>query len=54
MERVLGVLGASPAALDDIVRGCGLPASAVRATLLELELEGRITRMGGDLVQLLR
>ena len=54
MERVLDVLGASPAALDDIVRGCGLPASAVRATLLELELEGRISRMGGDLVQLLR
>ncbi|MGC1578590.1 MAG: hypothetical protein WA813_21150 [Beijerinckiaceae bacterium] len=54
MERVLDVLGASPTPLDDIVRGCGLPASAVRATLLELELEGRITRMGGDLVQLLR
>ena len=54
IKRVLDVLGASPTALDDIVRGCGLPASAVRATLLELELEGRITRMGGDLVQLLR
>lgn len=54
VERVLGVLSASPAPLDDIVRGCGLPASAVRATLLELELEGRITRTGGDLVQLLR
>jgi len=51
-ERVLAVLGAAPAALDDIVRGCGLPASAVRATLLELELAGRITRSGGDLVQL--
>jgi DNA processing protein len=36
------------------VRGCGLPASAVRATLLELELAGRVARMGGDLVQLLR
>jgi DNA processing protein len=54
MDRVLAVLSASPAALDDIVRGCGLPASAVRATLLELELAGRIARMGGDLVQLLR
>lgn len=53
MKRVLDVLGASPAALDDIVRGCGLPASAVRAALLELEIEGRITRTGGDLVQLL-
>jgi DNA processing protein len=52
-ERVLAVLGASPAALDDIVRGCGLPPSAVRATLLELELAGRIARMSGDLVQLL-
>ncbi|MFI5013183.1 MAG: DNA-processing protein DprA [Hyphomicrobiales bacterium] len=52
-ERVLAVLGASPTALDDIVRGCGLPASAVRATLLELELAGRVARMGGDLVQLL-
>ncbi len=54
MERILAVLGASPTALDDIVRGCGLPASAVRATLLELELAGRVARMGGDLVQLLR
>ena len=54
MERVLAVLGASPAGVDDIVRGCGLPASAVRATLLELELAGRVARMGGDLVQLLR
>ncbi|SEE34624.1 DNA processing protein [Rhizobiales bacterium GAS188] len=53
-DRVLAVLGASPAALDDIVRGCGLSAGAVRATLLELELAGRIARMGGDLVQLLR
>ena len=51
-EKVLAVLGASPAALDEIVRGCGLSASAVRATLLELELAGRIARMGGDLVQL--
>jgi DNA processing protein len=54
LERILAVLGASPTALDDIVRGCGLPASAVRATLLELELAGRVARMGGDLVQLLR
>jgi len=53
-DRVLAVLGASPTALDDIVRGCGLPAGAVRATLLELELAGRIARMSGDLVQLLR
>jgi DNA processing protein len=52
-EKVLAVLGASPAALDEIVRGCGLPASAVRATLLELELAGRVARMGGDLVQLI-
>jgi DNA processing protein len=53
VDRVLAALSFAPAALDDIVRGCGLPASAVRATLLELELAGRITRTGGDLVQLL-
>jgi DNA processing protein len=51
-ERVLAVLSPSPAALDDVVRGCGLSASAVRAALLELELAGRVARMGGDLVQL--
>jgi len=48
------VLGASPAALDDIVRGCRLPARAVRTALLELELAGRVARLGVDLVQLLR
>jgi DNA processing protein len=52
-EQILAVLGPSPTALDDIVRCCGLPASAVRATLLELELAGRVARSGGDLVQLL-
>ncbi len=53
-ERILAALGATPAALDEIVRGSGLPASLVRATLLELELAGRVARAGGDLVQLLR
>ena len=52
-ERILAALGAAPAPLDEIVRGSGLPASTVRATLLELELSGRVARMSGDLVQLL-
>ena len=54
MERVLAVLGASPAAPMISCAAAASRQAPCARTLLELELEGRITRMGGDLVQLLR
>lgn len=50
--RVLALLGASPASLDDIARAADLPMADVRGALLGLELEGRLERHGANLVSL--
>jgi DNA processing protein len=49
-ERVIGLLGPSPVSIDELVRAADMPAQAIRAILLELELEGRLERHGGNLV----
>jgi DNA processing protein len=51
-ERVIGLLGPSPISIDELVRAADMPAQAIRAILLELELEGRLERHGGNLVSL--
>jgi DNA processing protein len=38
--------------VDDLVRAMECPAAQVRALLFELEVAGRLTRYGGDLVAL--
>ncbi len=43
-------LGAAPVEVDELVRQCGAPASAVLTVLLELELAGRIERQPGNRV----
>ena len=45
-------LGATPVAVDELVRQCQMSASAVASLLLELELAGRIERHPGNLVSL--
>ncbi len=52
IERVLGVLSAAPVDIDEIVRATSLPVQAVRVSLLELALAGRIEQHGGQLVSL--
>lgn len=52
-ERVLGLLGPTPVAIDDLVRLSGTSPAIVRTVLLELEIAGRIERHGGALVSLL-
>ena len=42
-------LSLEPLHIDDIIRGTKLPASQVMATLLELELEGKIQRLVGNM-----
>lgn len=51
--QVLELLGPSPTAVDAVVRRCQLPATAVMAVLLELELAGRIETLPGGRVAVL-
>ncbi|OXS99234.1 DNA protecting protein DprA [Notoacmeibacter marinus] len=50
-ERIIDVLDFSPVEIDELIRHTGLPASAVLANLLELDLAGRIQRLPGNRVQ---
>ncbi len=52
-SRILGLLGPVPVTVDDVVRASGLSVAAVRVTLLELELAGRLQRDPGGRVSLL-
>jgi DNA processing protein len=46
-------LGASPVAVDELVRQCQLSSAVVRTVLLELELAGRLERHAGNRISLL-
>lgn len=50
--RLLSALGASPIDVDELVRQCGLSASATQMLLLELDLAGEIEWSSGQLVAL--
>ncbi len=49
-SRILPLLSPAPTPVDDLVRRCHLPASAVLAVLLELELAGRAEVLPGQQV----
>jgi DNA processing protein len=51
-SRIVGLLGPSPAAIDDLVRMSQTSPAIVRTVLLELEIAGRLERHGGSLVSL--
>ncbi len=51
-SRVAQLLGPAPTPVDDLVRRCHLPVSAVLAALLELELAGRAEVLPGQHVML--
>jgi DNA processing protein len=51
--RVMELLGPAPIAVDDLARIADAPVREVRATLLELDLAGRIEHSGGNRVSLL-
>ncbi len=51
-SRVAQLLGPAPTPVDDLVRRCHLPVSAVLAVLLELELAGRAEVLPGQHVVL--
>ena len=52
LDLIVERLGASPVAVDELVRQCQLSAADVATLLLELELAGRIERHPGNLVSL--
>ena len=49
-ELILGRLGPTPVAVDELVRQCQMSAAAVATLLLELGLAGRVERHPGNLV----
>ena len=51
MRALLDALGFEPVDFDTLARRTGLPGPALAARLLELELEGRVSRMPGGLFQ---
>jgi DNA processing protein len=51
-SRIIGLLGPTPAAIDDLVRLSHTSSAIVRTVLLELEIAGRLERHGGALVSL--
>ncbi len=52
-ERVISLLGPSPISIDELVRAAEMPARTIQVILLELEMNGRLERHGGNLVSLL-
>jgi DNA processing protein len=51
--RIVALLGPTPISADDLIRVSGASATAVQATLLELELAGRLKRQQGGRVALI-
>ena len=51
--RIVDLLGPSPISLDDLIRMSDASPAIVRSVLLELELAGRLERLGGWLVSLI-
>jgi len=50
-DALLSALGFDPVSLDALVARTGIPASALQARLLELELQGEVARLPGGLFQ---
>ena len=49
-ETILAALSPAPTDVDDLIRRCQLPAPAVMAALLDLEIAGRIESLPGNRV----
>jgi DNA processing protein len=50
--RIIALLGPTPVTIDDLIRLSGASVTVVQATLLELELAGRLKRQQGGRVAL--
>ncbi|PTT87920.1 DNA-protecting protein DprA, partial [Pelomonas sp. HMWF004] len=50
-QVLLDAMGFDPVSLDALMARCGWPAAELSAALLELELDGQVARMAGQLFQ---
>lgn len=50
-QVLLDTMGFDPVSLDALMARCGWPAAELSAALLELELDGQVARMAGQLFQ---
>lgn len=50
-QALLDAMGFDPVSLDALMARCGWPAAELSAALLELELEGQVARLAGQLFQ---
>jgi len=50
-QALLDAMGFDPVSLDALMARCGWPAAELSATLLELELDGEVARLAGQLFQ---
>lgn len=53
VERIKALLGPVPVAVDDLARLAGLPVRQITLILMDLELDGRLLRHGGNAVSLI-
>jgi DNA processing protein len=51
--KIEGLLGATPAAVDELIRQCQVSPAVLAAILLDLELAGRLERLPGNRVALI-
>ena len=51
-NRIIALLGPTPVTIDDLVRLSQTSPAVVRAVLLELEIAGKLDRIGGGMVSL--
>lgn len=51
-RKIVDALGIAPITIDDLIRMTGVDARQVRVALMELELAGRVERLGGQRVVL--
>ncbi|KAA5598985.1 DNA-processing protein DprA [Blastochloris sulfoviridis] len=49
-DRIAALLGPAPVSIDDLIRLTAASAAAVQVVVLELDLAGRLTRLGNGLV----
>lgn len=52
--QIADLMGPAPMAIDELVRLSGSSVAEVKVALLELELDGRLERHGGDLVSMVK
>lgn len=51
LQALLDAMGFDPVSLDALMARCGWPAAELSAALLELELDGQVARLAGQLFQ---